>query len=515
MMKTNLMFMVLAVFLPSMSSSTPTKFNETWGDGHENGTCGKGWTNDALTVDKSFEEENECFHGMFGSENDWFERYFWTDTLHDTIEIKARVWLLCAADTNEYASLRVDGKELWRKRRTTHTRCDGWEIAERVPWMDRFSCLNRWKESRCFEDVVVYIPHSSIGVENSFAVRFGINGGLNSGASDEAWGISQISVAAKSAVPSTTGLPTKKPTLKPRPIFHMVPLKVTWDDAEDFCEKVIGTSLATIASKEDERMALSLCLSIGKECWIGFHDFQSEGTFEWIDGTQIGYNKPVDNNGPSEDCVGIREGGWFASPCSDPRQSLAFLCNICPMEVMSCPDGSKVARDPRKGCQFAACPFIPTFKPTVEPTEKHTKKPTTSTPLSTAKPILPTEPIRETTQLDTSTTLPKTTFPKTSDSPSTTSFKPTRTLIERLTTPYPMETTHSTRRNHTFRPTDIISDINATHVFANDSSTFVPTLPDDVEEYPNVTKGEVDISSRKTPFFFVFFILCSFQIVFS
>ncbi|XP_078609692.1 uncharacterized protein LOC144880986 isoform X2 [Branchiostoma floridae x Branchiostoma japonicum] len=63
--------------------------------------------------------------------------------------------------------------------------------------------------------------------------------------------------------------------------------------------------------------------------WIGLHDRNTEGNFEWIDGTELGTYScwaPVqpDNADGQEDCVfSDSRGLWFDSPCSSKK---AFAC---------------------------------------------------------------------------------------------------------------------------------------------------------------------------------------------
>ena len=64
--------------------------------------------------------------------------------------------------------------------------------------------------------------------------------------------------------------------------------------------------------------------------WIGYEDQAMEGTFEWTDGSPIGYtnwrpNEPNDLNG-SKDCTEIRMNvAWNNNSCDE---EFRFICEI-------------------------------------------------------------------------------------------------------------------------------------------------------------------------------------------
>ena len=84
--------------------------------------------------------------------------------------------------------------------------------------------------------------------------------------------------------------------------------------------------------------AVSLCLHFFfifcQKFWIGLNDRQTEGKFEWTDGSSVDYTKwgydydnrrrQPDNRGGDEDCVYMyMTNTWFDSACD---QELAFMC---------------------------------------------------------------------------------------------------------------------------------------------------------------------------------------------
>ena len=116
---------------------------------------------------------------------------------------------------------------------------------------------------------------------------------------------------------------------------------MNWTNAESYCESTYNTTLATITSSTENALAIIAAVYSGATdgtIWIGFNDFDNEGTFEWLDGTRNDlYNytnwasgEPNEDNG-GEDCTQImyhgnnnKFGTWNDLPC---RDALSFVCN--------------------------------------------------------------------------------------------------------------------------------------------------------------------------------------------
>ncbi len=75
--------------------------------------------------------------------------------------------------------------------------CTGdWTHSNDMLWMDSYECFGRdggIHSFSCFQEIGISFLHSSIGSDNAFSVRFGVDS-LNQALSDEAWGVSDISL---------------------------------------------------------------------------------------------------------------------------------------------------------------------------------------------------------------------------------------------------------------------------------------------------------------------------------
>ena len=114
--------------------------------------------------------------------------------------------------------------------------------------------------------------------------------------------------------------------------YVLIEKELTFEQAEDYCQIVFDTHLATFADSNDYNEAGNLCAaSTGTSCGIGLTDRANEGVFEWFDATE--YNgvenwapgEPNDSN--NEDCVQISasSGTWNDVDCEKSRN---FMCNL-------------------------------------------------------------------------------------------------------------------------------------------------------------------------------------------
>ncbi len=113
---------------------------------------------------------NECYHGMWGSDNKWFSSYYFTNIPHDAIEMKVRVWMICTNDPGEVVIIQINGAEVWRKDKGELDTC-----GEGIGWSSRYSCFNTWPNSQCYEDVVLTYGHKGLGPDNRMEVTFSSN----------------------------------------------------------------------------------------------------------------------------------------------------------------------------------------------------------------------------------------------------------------------------------------------------------------------------------------------------
>ncbi|XP_076054837.1 uncharacterized protein LOC143033374 [Oratosquilla oratoria] len=97
--------------------------------------------------------------------------------------------------------------------------------------------------------------------------------------------------------------------------------------AKNFCEK-IGSQLASIRS-EEENTFITENFEF-EDAWIGLHDQDQEGTFQWDDAATFNYsnwgsNEPNNFGLFGEDCVEIAEDGtWNDEGCAE--RGRRFLC---------------------------------------------------------------------------------------------------------------------------------------------------------------------------------------------
>ncbi|XP_072018635.1 uncharacterized protein [Amphiura filiformis] len=104
---------------------------------------------------------------------------------------------------------------------------------------------------------------------------------------------------------------------------------VTFGDAQTAC---LGkNAMLTSIHDQDEQEFISDLVAAGSgHKWIGLNDIDVEGTFTWIDGTQVGFvfwNDGEPNNSRNEeDCTEFNQGGsWNDQACTDKNE---FICKM-------------------------------------------------------------------------------------------------------------------------------------------------------------------------------------------
>lgn len=115
----------------------------------------------------------------------------------------------------------------------------------------------------------------------------------------------------------------------------------TWDEANTYAQVNYGTRLASILSATDMTNALN-ALVLDGPAWIGAHDTNNQGIYEWLDGAPFAYENffvGEPNSGVSS--AVYMEGSsffgqWFdTSPTNTFSQ---FVINVTDFEPLDPPD---------------------------------------------------------------------------------------------------------------------------------------------------------------------------------
>ena len=94
---------------------------------------------------------------------------------------------------------------------------------------------------------------------------------------------------------------------------------INWLDAQSSCA-IWGGDLTSITTERENNYLYTIIPDTVSNCWIGLNDRDVEGTYTWIDGTELGYTNwtsTMSNNGSSV-CVQIKntgEGYWHSVNC--------------------------------------------------------------------------------------------------------------------------------------------------------------------------------------------------------
>ncbi|XP_064099147.1 echinoidin-like [Macrobrachium nipponense] len=114
--------------------------------------------------------------------------------------------------------------------------------------------------------------------------------------------------------------------------FHLANVSGSWLHGYEYCNGV-GGSLATVDSEDANYfIAGILAASRAPTVWIGFHDQQVSGYFEWISGRPTTFSnfapgQPDYGVERNEDCVEIREDleyQWADAYCFEHK---GYLCS--------------------------------------------------------------------------------------------------------------------------------------------------------------------------------------------
>ena len=175
-----------------------------------------------------------------------------------------------------------------------------------------------------------------------------------------------------------------------------------FSEARIFCQLSYGTDLATITTSAEHNETKAICgtvdqigiHSVSRGCWIGLFQDLITLTWNWTDGTTLGYGFNADGSPndeskdpwwpgepnqhtSKEDCVNLydeQQYNWNDIPCSYRNYP---ICND--------PSSTSPTTDPTSAptSNPTAAPIInpsmtPTKSPTIEPSTSPTDKPTTS-----------------------------------------------------------------------------------------------------------------------------------------
>ncbi|XP_015706215.1 C-type lectin domain family 4 member G-like [Coturnix japonica] len=100
--------------------------------------------------------------------------------------------------------------------------------------------------------------------------------------------------------------------------YHVGSGSVGWAQAQGNCRDS-GAQLVVIGDAKEQEFLTSLAPQ--HETWIGLHDRSTEGSFQWVDGSNLSFRNwrwgQPDEAGGGEDCVAMdNRGMWGDRPCA-------------------------------------------------------------------------------------------------------------------------------------------------------------------------------------------------------
>jgi len=136
---------------------------------------------------------------------------------------------------------------------------------------------------------------------------------------------------------------------------------VNWKNGHDLC-KAMGSDYASIHSdEENEYVANTVCG--GKDCWLGLTDANTEGKWEWTDGSDLDYTN-WDTHEPNGCCGTADYGGIFKNDkwhdIDENWNNIYAVCKKCDNPTLT-----------------PTAP--PSFDPSTTPTDSPSSDPTTAT----------------------------------------------------------------------------------------------------------------------------------------
>ncbi|XP_047433202.1 CD209 antigen-like protein E [Mugil cephalus] len=101
--------------------------------------------------------------------------------------------------------------------------------------------------------------------------------------------------------------------------YYIFPVKKPWQESQDDCRQR-GADLVIVNSREEQ----DFLREFRRVTWIGLSDRETEGTWEWVDGTLLNKSfwktgEPNNYGGRDEDCGTIQNyeqfNNWNDTPC--------------------------------------------------------------------------------------------------------------------------------------------------------------------------------------------------------
>ena len=59
---------------------------------------------------------------------------------------------------------------------------------------------------------------------------------------------------------------------------------MNWAEANQYCDDIYGTVLATITNDIEATLLLETAQALGQDLWIGLNDIDVEGAWQWTSG---------------------------------------------------------------------------------------------------------------------------------------------------------------------------------------------------------------------------------------
>jgi len=144
-----------------------------------------------------------------------------------------------------------------------------------------------------------------------------------------------------------TEQPTEQPTVSPTTDLYLrVDELLSRDDADERCQELYGTRLASIHSQFQNDEAYELCArdrpsftsGVFSGCWIGFYFDGEAQTIGWTDGSPVefaNWREGAPNNGAHNNFIKVNsdDSEWEDAASEIPASLPRFLCNAPSVET--------------------------------------------------------------------------------------------------------------------------------------------------------------------------------------